>query len=284
MNKWKVEPEETGIKLIPFCKQKLSTRYSLKQIRFAIEHNQCYVNGKIERFSSRRIETNDLIELSLLPSITYNPQNLLYEDDYIVAYNKPPFISSENGLNHLLSRELGPLYLIHRLDRDTTGVILYARSKKSQRAFETLFRNRSIKKEYLCIAEGIPKQKTGVIRTQVAPIKRINGKIFWGVVMPPKGVLAITHFEVIKNHTNVSLLKCIPKTGRTHQIRVHLKSINHPILGDCDYGSRQDRVPRLQLHAWTLEFLHPFSNKRCWIETLYPCLKIKNSIASFSLN
>jgi RluA family pseudouridine synthase len=283
MDKWKVNDGEAKTKLLCFLKSKYQEKYTQKQIRFAIEHHRCHVDGKVERFASSDLTPGSIVEIEIDPHhFTYDPARLLFEDPYFIAYNKPPFINTVDGLDHLLRSALGPCFPIHRLDRDTTGVLLFAKQRKVKEDFKKLFHDRRIEKRYLCIVAGIPKQPSGQINTCMIARKRVQGKSLWQTCEDKKGKWALTLWNCEKRGKYFSLLSCTPITGRTHQIRVHLKHIGHPILGDFDYGTREVH-PHFQpirplLHAEKLLFEHPISAKKMNLSAPLPpdfkeCLK-----------
>lgn len=201
------------------------------------------MNGAKERFGSRRLRPGDKVLLQIQEhpeAITFDKKRILYEDDQLLAYDKPPFISSES------LQDLQPYELIHRLDKETSGVLLFA--KKDPKPFIEQFRKRLVKKGYLALVEGVIKQDQGIIQEGIAPLKRYAGQVVMGVF--PQGLPAITHFVVKKRYKKATLVACFPITGRTHQIRVHMAFLGHPLLGDYHYGKKFHRpVPRVMLHA-----------------------------------
>ena len=254
---WIVKSEE---RLLPFIKKELNEAKT-KELRWAVEHNRCKVNGKIERFCSRRLKANDNVELvfevSQAPEI--DTKAILFEDDVLVAYNKPAGIASD-ALAKILK-----LRLVHRLDRDTTGVILFAKNEKVQEALENLFKAREITKIYVALALGKIVQSRFEVENYLAPVKRREGAVVYGTVLK-NGSFAKTTFIVDKATNQYSLCRCIPHTGRTHQIRVHLSGIGHPIIGDVEYGSKSDWSSfRPLLHAHKISFVHPTTNKKMTI-------------------
>lgn len=233
------------------------------------------------------------------------PIPILYEDAWMLAVNKPPGIvvndaatvsgstvqswaaarfgawvqtSTDETLVDPSHYALAPSHcdfcaragIVHRIDRETSGILLIAKTPHAFTTLQLQFKERQINKEYLAIAHGLMESRVGEIR---APVGRLpwNRERF-GVV--PGGKEAITFFRVISHlqkHSEpdaYSLISLSPKTGRTHQIRVHLKYIQHPILGDYLYAgrkvSRDDRVsvPRVMLHAWKLSLTHPQTQQK----------------------
>lgn len=214
-------------RLLTFVKEQLAL--TTKDLRFAIEHGRCFLNGRVERFSSTKLMKGDVIEIwpEKRPSFSREESRVLYEDETLLFYNKPHYISSSD-LASLLK-----VQLVHRLDRDTTGVILFA--KKDPQPFEELFRKRAIHKTYHAIVEGKPPQN-GTFTANMKKIGSREGAVIWGIGQ--QGVFSETTWECEEYGNKRTLLRCHPKTGRTHQIRVHMKALGHPILGDCEYGNR----------------------------------------------
>lgn len=196
--------------------------------------------------------------------------NIIYEDDALLILNKPAGIavhpsilhydnSLANGVRYYfdsinLKKKIRP---VNRLDFDTSGLIIFAKNEYVQENLIRQMQNNSFHKEYLCLAEGIFENSKGTIN---APIDRKPNSIIERCVSPD-GKMAITHYEVLKSFDNYSLVKCILETGRTHQIRVHLAYIGHPLLGDSLYGHPSDIINRQALHSYKISFLHPISNK-----------------------
>lgn len=196
--------------------------------------------------------------------------NIIYEDDALLILNKPAGIavhpsilhyddSLANGVRYYfdninLKKKIRP---VNRLDFDTSGLIIFAKNEYVQENLIRQMQNNTFHKEYLCLAEGIFENSKGTIN---APIDRKPNSIIERCVSPD-GKMAITHYEVLKSFDNYSLVKCILETGRTHQIRVHLAYIGHPLLGDSLYGHPSDIINRQALHSYKISFLHPISNK-----------------------
>ena len=220
---------------------------------------------------------------------TLNQENfkpeILYEDDYCLVINKPTGIMAHSvELSHIkpgdivytISDWMRDNYpesgkidevrpgIVHRLDRDTSGCMLLVKDPGEYNKYKTQFQDHSIKKVYFAIVSGLIKQDTGVIDTPIARAKSDFRKkeVKNEFTKDYRGELreALTRYKVIERIgggvNSFSLIECLPMTGRTHQIRVHLRSIRHPILGDQLYGSRESGTlaPRQMLHAKSLEF------------------------------
>ncbi|MCC5833013.1 MAG: RluA family pseudouridine synthase [Chlamydiales bacterium] len=219
-----------------------------KDLRWSIEHGRCFVNGRVERFGSTRLHKGDKVAIwpAKRPRFEREESRVLYEDEDLLFYDKPPFISSPD-----LALLLG-LNLVHRLDRDTTGVILFA--KKEPAPYEKLFHERKIEKTYDLLVEGIPSKARGLFSGKMRKIGSREGAVIWGI--SNSGYWSQTEWECIEQGKKYAYIRCRPLTGRTHQIRVHMRALGHPVLGDCEYGSRS-AMPGLfrpLLHAAGLSF------------------------------
>lgn len=191
---------------------------------------------------------------------------ILFEDDALVVINKPSGLvvnraesvkekTVEDWAREKFKSGIDRAGIVHRIDKETSGLLVIAKTPESFSELQRQFKNREIKKTYLALVHGIIVPKEGEIR---APVGRLpwNPKRF-GIV--PEGKEAVTKYKVVKDN----LVELYPETGRTHQIRVHLKYLGHPIVGDYLYAGRKtardDRTwaPRVMLHAWKLTILHP---------------------------
>jgi len=204
---------------------------------------------------------------------------ILAEDDDLIVVNKPSGLVVHPGAGHaqgtlvnalLQGRELAPVSgaperpgIVHRLDRDTSGVMVVAKTELAYRSLVAQFKHREVSKRYLACVRGAFSEEEGLIEAAIGrdPHQRQRMK-----VVAQRGKPAVTEFKVLRRRPERTLLEVHPLSGRTHQIRVHLSSIGHPILGDRLYGGGAGAAaPRLMLHAWQLELWHPRSGRRvCW--------------------
>lgn len=267
---WKVPLEEAGQKLISFLSHRLGESYSARSIKRAIEKNGCRINGKIERFASTLIRVGDHIFLDIEQAATaasfhFDSSHILYEDEDLFIYNKPAGVNSDPlGVVKLLQPYRPALFLIHRLDRDTTGVLLLAKKASVVKLMIDQFRELAIHKRYLAIVDGRLAKDHGTIRNYLGKKHSYTGQAIWGAVAAEKGQYAETEWHLIKQGKEAALIECFPKTGRTHQLRVHLAEMGHPILGDFHYSRAfhcSYKVPRYLLHASDIAFHHPKSQK-----------------------
>lgn len=274
--RWIVLAEESGIKLQAFLKSKLGA-ISARQIKQTVDAGNCQVNGKVERFSSHLVGTGDRIVFfkpklaitsSHSKSIPFDsPARILYTDNELVIYDKPAGFSSEDPrLLFFIQLISSPTaLLVHRLDRDTTGVLIFARDKAIAEAMFAIFKQRQIKKTYLAIVDGVVKPAQGIVDNFLGKISIYQGQTLYGAMSKEKGGLwARTVWKRKKIGQEASLIVCHPETGRTHQLRVHLSSLGHPILGDHQYGRSFTctfRPQRMLLHAYEIAFENPVTKQ-----------------------
>jgi 23S rRNA pseudouridine1911/1915/1917 synthase len=184
---------------------------------------------------------------------------VVYEDDWLLVMNKPAGLltiptpkKESRTLTSILNADLKErglfyrLYPCHRLDRETSGLVVYAKGKSMQKKMATLFKNKEVKKIYVAFVQGLVSCNQGEIKTPIA------------------GLSAITRYKVMQRRKDFTVVEVKPLTGRTNQIRIHFKQTGHPLLGETKYAFRRDfklRAKRLCLHAKTLEFMHPLTKK-----------------------
>ena len=237
-------------------------------------------NGDIIKVDLNYEEEND----NIVP--TKMELNILYEDDGLLILNKPAGIavhpsilhfdnSLSNGVKFYFDK-LGlkkKIRIVNRLDRNTSGIVILAKNEYIQECLIKQMKTNEFKKEYLAIAKGILESKSGTLNF---PIARKEGSIIERTVSSD-GDSAITHYDVVKEFNNLSLVHIVLETGRTHQIRVHFSHIGHPILGDTLYGSPSELINRQALHSYKLTFIHPVTKKELILESSLPN-DIKNII------
>jgi len=197
------------------------------------------------------------------------PFKIVFDDGYLIVVNKIAKVliqaskkDAKHTLTSLLGRERGyKVFPCHRLDRETTGLVIYAKSSEVQGKIADQFRRREVKKKYIAFVKGNLKKRKGVWQGEI--IDR-EGKIF-----AEKSKRAKTFYRVLKDFSGWSVLELSPITGRTNQLRIQLAKINHPILGEDKYAFRRDfkvKFKRLGLHAFYLDFIHPVSRQKITLE------------------
>lgn len=255
--------------------------YSRSFIKSLIKSGRVFVNGKSvkpsyilkpEDFITLELPEND--NLKILPD--NNPIEILYEDDYLAILNKPdnlivhPTQSVTSGtlVNRLIYwfDKLSDIYapfrpgIVHRLDKDTTGLIIIAKDNLTHEKLKEIFKNRNIEKHYVAIVHGAIREKI----TIEMPIGRdLNNRTMMSIDedLGKYAKSIVTPFDFNEDY---SLVGVEILTGRTHQIRVHLSSIHHPVLGDKTYGYKKEKInaSRQMLHAYHLKFIHPITEEK----------------------
>ena len=275
---FKVSQEDAGMRLDKYLADKLSDLISRSGIRKLIDNGLIVIDGL--RVKPRHIlKADEEVRVSIEPKDNrlLLPEDIkldiVYEDDYLAVIDKPAGLTvhpPSSGIGHTMVNALlfhidklsdiaGPLKLgiVHRLDKDTSGLMVIAKDNKTHQKLTLQFKERIVLREYIAVVLGIVEFDEGVINV---PIGRSASLRLKRVVDLNSGKDAITNYNVLKRYKNKTLIRLSLKTGRTHQIRVHLKHINHPIMGDSYYGVKAD-VSRQMLHAVKLGFNHPVSGE-----------------------
>ncbi len=248
-----------------------------------IDDGMVLVAGEAHR-ASYRLDEGQEVSVTVPPVVDGSakpekiPLDIIYEDADIVVVNKPPGMTVHPSPGHTTSTLVNAILahctdlsgiggvlrpgIVHRLDRDTSGVILVAKNDDAHNSLTKQLRERTVEKTYLALVEGTPKPVEGVIDAPIArdPKNRQRMAIIEG------GRDSVTSYKLIERFDGYSLVEARPKTGRTHQIRVHLTAIGHPIVGDKFYGKPSKLVPRQFLHATRINFTHPQTGERIEFE------------------
>ncbi|MBU2471523.1 MAG: RluA family pseudouridine synthase [Bacteroidetes bacterium] len=277
------------------------------KVQEAIEAGLVLVNGKPTK-ASYRVSPNDVINITIPQPkrqevVAENiPINIIYEDEFLIVVNKPagmvthPAYGNYTGtlVNALLYHCNGKLSsannitragIVHRLDKDSSGLMVVAKDDSTHAKLAKQFSQRTVEREYWAIVWGVfKKNKKGIIETNLGRSKSDRKKI----TVTEDGKHAITEYEVVDEFDYLSLIRLKLRTGRTHQIRVHLHHIGHPVFGDPTYGGRKiaygstdkkrkeevhellEIIPRQALHAKTLGFIHPLTNKKMSLNSKIP--------------
>lgn len=263
---FKVEAIDHGLTLLAFLKKMCPDVSSVKSLKRAIEAKECLVNGKVEFFSSYKLMKGDVVELRTLKASTNEVASCetIFEDEDLLIINKPAgIVSDAEGIAQKIGYK-GSLSLVHRLDKDTSGLLMLAKNTKMQQAMKDIFSKKEVQKFYLALADGSITKKGGIIDNYLGKKGSYQGQTLYGSVPEKEGERAITHWRHLEKGLRCCLLLLEPKTGRTHQLRVHLKEMGHPILGDYQYSKTfvcQVLPSRQMLHAWCLHFIHPLTKE-----------------------
>lgn len=241
-----------------------------------IKNQKVFLNNKITD-TRNKIEINDTVTVLLdLEEDNSNIKptkmnlNIAYEDETVLVINKPAGIAVHPSMEHFsnslsngvkyyfdkigLKKKIRP---VNRLDKNTSGLVVFAKNEYVQENLIQQMSNGTFKKEYLAICDGIFEKKKGTVDL---PIARKENSIIERCINE-NGQQSITHYEVLKEFATYSLVRCTLETGRTHQIRVHMKAIGHPLLGDTMYGTDSCLISRQALHSYKISFSHPATKK-----------------------
>lgn len=199
---------------------------------------------------------------------------ILYEDRQLIAIDKPEGLLSvplDGGTSRkhalgLLRQHFrtDQIFAVHRIDRETSGVLLFARGKQSAERLHEMFEKHQLKREYFAVVEGRLKEERGTWECSLLELPNFK------VIESAEGKMAITHFEVIRRSAKYTYLKLLLETGKKHQIRVHCQKAGHPVIGDERYGAKENPFRRLGLHATSLELIHPFTKKHLAFRSSLP--------------
>jgi len=255
------------------------TEISRSRLKKLIIEGRVTVNG-VARPVGYKVREGDRITVLVPAPIPLGtaaepiPLNIIFEDEFLLALDKPAGIVIHPAPGHPAGTLVNALLhhcknlpgiggverpgIVHRLDKDTSGLVIVAKTESAHKALAGQFKNREIRKEYLAIVKGHVKENEGSIHAAIGR-HRIHRKKM--DIRDSGGREAYTEYQVIYRCKGWSYLKLLPKTGRTHQIRVHLASIHHPIIGDHLYGGKSSefKLPRQALHAHKLELKHPIT-------------------------
>ena len=250
--------------LIDFLKNNLEK--SKNNIKSFISNGCCLVNDSVVVKANYLLKKGDrlVVILRQIRDKQYGLINIIYEDDYFIGINKPSGLLSVSDMKHNISaydivkKYAGRLYVLHRLDRDTSGILLFCRDKNIVDKMQDNWNDIVLTRGYLAVVNKISGK--GTIKSYLYEDKNLNVR---SCNDPKRGKLAITHYSVVKSSKNYSLVQVNIDTGRKNQIRVHMNLIGTSILGDKKYGG--NKAKRLYLHCNVLKFIHPISHKEVCI-------------------
>ncbi len=324
---FEVAVEDAGARLDRFLAERpeiVAAHLSRSRLKGLIETDQARVNGVIVGEPARKLTAGNIISLTVPPPEPAEPQaenialTIVHEDDHLIVIDKPaglvvhPASGHETGtlVNALIAHCGDSLSgvggvkkpgIVHRIDKDTSGLLVVAKTDAAHHGLSRLFadhgRTLSLTREYLAFVWGVPDRAHGTIETSLGRHSIQREKM--AVVSEARGREAITHWEKIADYGVASLIACQLETGRTHQIRVHMAHIGHPLIGDATYGSgfktkivklpentrrAVEKLGRQALHAATLGFEHPQTREELVFESELPAdlQALKNALAEIA--
>lgn len=271
MEKYIVKENEI---LIEFLK-KMFSNLSKNSVKSLLHNEKVFVNGNMTTKYNYELNIGDVVEIR--EKVAKNI-DIIYEDKDIIVINKPSgllTVATEKEKNktayHLVMEYLkkknknNRIFIIHRLDKDTSGIIMFAKNERAKHLYQDNWNDIVKKRCYYAVIDGKMENKEGMIKSYL----KENGNMVYSV-KDRSGKLAITEYKVLKERKNISLLDINLKTGRKNQIRVHMKENKTPILGDLKYGEKSKLINRLALHAYKLELINPVTKKLLIFEASMP--------------
>lgn len=252
-------------------------------VKNLLSHKQIAVNGIPSTQFDMPLNPGDEVKANLTREfrVFYNRRlKLVYEDDDIIVVNKGYGLLSmgtdkiKEGTAYNILREYlkwqdprNKLFIVHRLDRDTSGLMVFAKSQEAKEKLQHNWNNMVIARKYLAVVEGKPEPEEGEVRSYLAENSRFE---VYSTDKPEEGQLAVTRYRTLRSRNGYSLMEVSLDTGRKNQIRVHMKDLGHPIAGDRRYGAKSSPIHRMALHAQTLRFVHPITRKDMNFSTPVP--------------
>jgi 23S rRNA pseudouridine1911/1915/1917 synthase len=243
----------------------LSPDSSKNTLKSWIEKGRVQIDGTIAKRPQTPLKAGQEVTVGPKASFADEGIKIVYEDRHLVVLDKPDHILSvatatqENRTVHtILKKRLGKaVYAVHRLDRDTSGLMMFAYTTDARDLLKKQFEAHEVQRHYIALIEGRLAEKKGTWKSYLQ-----EEEATYRVYSAPAGQLAITHYEVIGEKPTFSCVRFALETGRKNQIRVHCQDAGHSIIGDRKYGAQTNPYSRLCLHAFQLEFMHPFLSKK----------------------
>lgn len=271
-------PEE----LLVFLFQAMENR-GRNTVKSILARGQVMVDGKVTTQYDQKLKTGQKVEVNWSKKVaagSFRDMTILYEDEDIIVIDKGAgllSIASDKEKQLTAYRQLMDhlkkwdpkqrVFIVHRLDRDTSGVMLFAKSEEIKQALQNNWKNAVSERTYLALVQGEVKRKSGTITSW---LKETRTHLVYSSQKPNGGQKAVTHYAVLKANSHYSLLQVNLETGRKNQIRVHMQDMGFPIVGDKKYGGKGNPIGRLGLHAAILTFKHPRTGKVMRFESPTP--------------
>ena len=265
------------------CLEAKLTDHKRTAIKALMKYNQVALNSMPVSQFDQPVHAGDTLSVNFTrPFVVFSHPRikLVYEDNDIIVINKGSGILSvstdnvKDGTAYSILRDYlkkkDPrlmLFVVHRLDRDTSGLMMFAKNVEAKEAMQHNWNNMVLGRRYVAVVEGKVEQGEGVVKSYLAETSQFE---VYSTQNPDEGQLAITRFKRLQCNNGYSLMELSLDTGRKNQIRVHMKDLGHPIVGDRKYGAKASPIHRLGLHARTLHFAHPVTKKEMLFETPIP--------------
>ena len=260
------------------------------KLKSMLRHNQFAVNNTPTTRYDAEVNEGDSFSVNFDQSfkVFKNPRvELVYEDEHILVINKGYGVLSmgtdtkKDGTAYSIMREYvkyhnphAKVFIVHRLDRDTSGLMMLAKTMETKEAMQHNWNNMVLNRKYVAVVEGVVEQEQGVIKSYLAENSQFE---VYSTNDSSKGQYAVTRYKRLAGNSNYTLMEVELDTGRKNQIRVHMKDLGHPIAGDRKYGAAHSPINRLALHAQTLRFVHPITKREMNFTTPIP-LRFRNLV------
>ena len=267
---WKIEAGGTLLEVAA----KILSDHTPTKIKSMLRHNQFAVNGVPTTQYNFEVKSGDEFSVNFDQSfvVFFHPRiKLVHEDKDILVINKGYGVLSmgtdsvKTGTAYSVMREYvkfhdprAQVFIVHRLDRDTSGLMMIAKTREAKDTMQHNWNNMVLNRKYVAVVEGIMEKEQGEVRSYLAENSKFE---VYSTDDPQKGQLAVTRYRTLCTGSGRSLVELELDTGRKNQIRVHMKDLGHPIVGDRKYGAGPSPIHRLALHAHTLRFVHPVTRK-----------------------
>ena len=260
--------------LLGFLTSRL-TDHNRTSIKELLRHNQVLLNGEITTSATSAVKPDDIIKVNFTREfkVFYHRRlKLVYEDDDIIIVNKGYGLLSigndrerEETAYNIIREYLkwqnprNKVFIVHRLDRDTSGLMMFAKTIEAKETMQHNWNNMVLERRYVAVTEGTPEPTEGVVRNYL--LENSQHEVYSSDDPASGGQLAVTRYRTLRSAKGYALVELQLDTGRKNQIRVHMKDLGHPITGDRRYGANKSPIHRLALHAQTLRFIHPITRR-----------------------
>lgn len=256
---------------------------SRNNVKSLLTHKQIFVDGKQVSQYNHPLVPGQKVEVGgnrVTPEQKFREYSIIYEDQYLIVIDKAAGLlsmatESEKRITaySLLSRHVkkqdrgNKIFIVHRLDRETSGLMLFAKSEEIKNRLQEFWNETVLERTYIAVVEGRVEQQEGTVTSYLSEDKVYK---MHSSAEPDSGQKAITHYSVIRKSDSFSMLKVNLETGRKNQIRIHMQEMGHSVVGDRKYGAASNPIKRLGLHAQQLSFVHPVSGKKMDFESKIP--------------
>jgi RluA family pseudouridine synthase len=281
----RVVRHEAGMPLAKYVVMESGGLLSGREAKRLLETGACFVNGRLETFGSRILESGDVVEVAVPEKLVkrerfaFDEGRVVFEDEAMLVYDKPAGLMVVQGdgkkgvhLAQLVAQARPSAKPVHRIDADTSGLVVFAKTDEVYDTLLAAFRDHEVDKRYLALVRGQPRPE-GVHKSYFVKVDAGRGFERWESGAGEGAKEAVTRWRIVeKVGFWGALVEVRPETGRHHQIRIHMAELGHPLVGDTRYGDRKDRIAvnRHMLHASEIELVHPVSGKKVSFKAKLP--------------